>query len=143
MWFGLGVGADGLLFFSVRFHPSFVLRSFPRLCLVIIDITCPAHPLNAHAPSLHPRHSPHRPPPHQSNLYPTYTSLPRALTTLIRTEGVRGLFQGFTATAARDAPYAGIYVVLYEEMKEVLGESFGVLDGVGGKMGDLVLSRPQ
>ncbi|KAI5449346.1 hypothetical protein NCC49_004797 [Naganishia albida] len=57
---------------------------------------------------------------YESNLYPTYTSLPRALTTLIRTEGVRGLFQGFTATAARDAPYAGIYVVLYEEMKEVL-----------------------
>jgi solute carrier family 25 protein 38 len=54
---------------------------------------------------------------------------------LIRTEGVRGLFQGFTATAARDAPYAGIYVVLYEEMKEVLGEWFGVLGGVGGKVG--------
>ncbi|KAJ9094293.1 hypothetical protein QFC21_006119 [Naganishia friedmannii] len=40
---------------------------------------------------------------------------------LLRTEGLRGLFQGFTATAARDAPYAGIYVVFYEEMKEVLG----------------------
>lgn len=34
---------------------------------------------------------------------------------------MRGLFQGFTATAARDAPYAGVYVVFYEEMKEVLG----------------------
>ena len=59
----------------------------------------------------------------QSNLYPTYTSLPRAFTELVRTEGVRGLFQGFTATAARDAPYAGVYVVFYEEMKEVLGAS--------------------
>ncbi|GHJ89564.1 hypothetical protein NliqN6_5966 [Naganishia liquefaciens] len=58
---------------------------------------------------------------YESNLYPTYTSLPRAFTELVKTEGVRGLFQGFTATAARDAPYAGVYVVFYEEMKEVLG----------------------
>lgn len=32
------------------------------------------------------------------------------------------MFQGFTATALRDAPYAGIYVVFYEEGKEIAGE---------------------
>jgi hypothetical protein len=35
---------------------------------------------------------------------------------------VRGLFQGVTATAARDAPYAGMYLVCYEKGKEVACE---------------------
>ena len=37
---------------------------------------------------------------------------------------MRGLFQGVTATAARDAPYAGMYLVCYEKGKEVACESF-------------------
>jgi hypothetical protein len=36
---------------------------------------------------------------------------------------VRGLFQGVTATAARDAPYAGMYLVCYEKGKEVACKS--------------------
>lgn len=36
---------------------------------------------------------------------------------------MRGLFQGVTATAARDAPYAGMYLVCYEKGKEVACES--------------------
>lgn len=31
--------------------------------------------------------------------------------------GFRGFFQGFTATALRDAPYAGLYLALYEACK--------------------------
>lgn len=31
--------------------------------------------------------------------------------------GFRGFFQGFTATALRDAPYAGLYLALYEASK--------------------------
>ena len=31
--------------------------------------------------------------------------------------GFRGFFQGFTATALRDAPYAGLYLALYEICK--------------------------
>jgi hypothetical protein len=34
-----------------------------------------------------------------------------------------GLFRGFTATAIRDAPYAGLYVLFYEESKMVAGAS--------------------
>ena len=34
---------------------------------------------------------------------------------------MRGLFQGFTATAARDAPYAGISMVFYEKGKDLGG----------------------
>ena len=55
---------------------------------------------------------------------------------------MRGFFAGFGATAVRDAPYAGLYVVVYEESKRVLG-SLGtriwrpveVLDGMGGLQG--------
>lgn len=32
------------------------------------------------------------------------------------------LFQGFTATALRDAPYAGVFLVVYEGFKQRLGD---------------------
>lgn len=44
-----------------------------------------------------------------------------ALRNIVRQHGVKGLFQGFTATAARDAPYAGLYLVFYEKGKEIAG----------------------
>jgi len=37
-----------------------------------------------------------------------------------RRDGVRGFFSGFGATAFRDAPYAGMYVVFYEALKSYL-----------------------
>ncbi|CRG84893.1 Solute carrier family 25 member 38 homolog [Talaromyces islandicus] len=52
--------------------------------------------------------------------YYAYRSLGSAARDILRTEGVRGLFAGFGATAVRDAPYAGIYVVFYEQFKRNL-----------------------
>ncbi|KAJ5732691.1 Mitochondrial substrate/solute carrier [Penicillium malachiteum] len=49
--------------------------------------------------------------------YYAYRSLVGAGRDIVRTEGVRGLFAGFGATAARDAPYAGLYVLIYEQLK--------------------------
>lgn len=49
--------------------------------------------------------------------YYAYRSLGSAARDIFRTEGVRGLFAGFGATAVRDAPYAGIYVAFYEQLK--------------------------
>lgn len=51
-----------------------------------------------------------------------YPSLPRALAQIYQFEGVKGLFRGFSATAMRDAPYAGIYLASYEKAKEGLGK---------------------
>lgn len=46
--------------------------------------------------------------------------------------GFRGFFQGFTATALRDAPYAGLYLALYEASKTNLSAlSQSVNGGVG------------
>lgn len=42
------------------------------------------------------------------------------------TGGIRGLWTGFTATAVRDAPYAGIYVVFYEKCKELAGKALAI-----------------
>uniref|UniRef100_V5EWK7 Mitochondrial glycine transporter n=2 Tax=Kalmanozyma brasiliensis (strain GHG001) TaxID=1365824 RepID=V5EWK7_KALBG len=42
--------------------------------------------------------------------------------------GFRGFFQGFTATALRDAPYAGLYLALYEACKTNLS---GMSPGMG------------
>ncbi|KAL1964658.1 hypothetical protein VTN77DRAFT_6684 [Rasamsonia byssochlamydoides] len=52
--------------------------------------------------------------------YYAYRSLLGAGRDIVRTEGVRGLFTGFGATAVRDAPYAGLYVVFYEQFKRNL-----------------------
>lgn len=57
--------------------------------------------------------------------YYAYRSLWGAGRDIVRTEGVRGLFSGFGATAVRDAPYAGLYVVLYEQSKRTLGALLG------------------
>jgi len=50
-----------------------------------------------------------------------YTSLAGAAKDIVRTEGPRGFFAGFGATAVRDAPYAGLYVLIYEQAKSQLG----------------------
>ncbi|PWY99075.1 mitochondrial carrier [Testicularia cyperi] len=46
--------------------------------------------------------------------------------------GFRGFFQGFTATALRDAPYAGLYLALYEASKTHLA---AVSKRMNGDMG--------
>jgi solute carrier family 25 protein 38 len=55
---------------------------------------------------------------YESNLY-AYKSMLGACKDILRTEGPRGFFSGFGATAIRDAPYAGLYVLFYEESKRV------------------------
>jgi solute carrier family 25 protein 38 len=57
--------------------------------------------------------------------YYAYRSLFGAARDIVRTEGVKGLFTGFGATAVRDAPYAGLYVVFYEQFKRNLAGIFG------------------
>lgn len=56
---------------------------------------------------------------YESNLY-NYNSLLSASRDILRTEGPRGFFAGFGATAVRDAPYAGLYVLFYELSKKRL-----------------------
>lgn len=56
----------------------------------------------------------------ESTLY-SYPSLLAAARDIRRVEGFRGFFAGFGATAIRDAPYAGTYVLFYEMMKSRLG----------------------
>jgi hypothetical protein len=56
---------------------------------------------------------------YESSLY-NYNSLFSATRDIFRTEGARGFFAGFGATAVRDAPYAGLYVLFYEQSKRKL-----------------------
>jgi len=56
---------------------------------------------------------------YESNLY-SYKSILGAGKDIARTEGLRGFFSGFGATAIRDAPYAGLYVLFYEQLKKRL-----------------------
>ena len=60
---------------------------------------------------------------YESNLFArdAYPTLWASLHSLHRDGGVRGFFRGFSATALRDAPYAGLYLALYEQHKAWLG----------------------
>ncbi|KAL1953627.1 hypothetical protein VTO42DRAFT_2413 [Malbranchea cinnamomea] len=57
--------------------------------------------------------------------YYSYRSIWGAGKDIVRNDGVRGLFSGFGATAIRDGPYAGLYVVFYEQSKRTLSMLFG------------------
>jgi solute carrier family 25, member 38 len=61
---------------------------------------------------------------YESSLY-NYQSIASAAADIGRTEGLRGFFAGFGATAVRDAPYAGLYVLFYEQSKRRLSAWFG------------------
>jgi solute carrier family 25 protein 38 len=56
---------------------------------------------------------------YESSLY-SYNSLFTASRDIFRTEGFKGFFAGVGATAVRDAPYAGLYVLFYEQSKRKL-----------------------
>lgn len=58
---------------------------------------------------------------YESNLY-AYKSIWEAGTSILQREGFRGFFSGFGATALRDAPYAGLYVLFYEQSKRKLSQ---------------------
>lgn len=69
-----------------------------------------------------------------------YPSLSSALVNIYRTDGVKGLFRGFTATALRDAPYAGLYLAFYEASKHRLGSWEAGGQGARGSGNSLVVS---
>jgi solute carrier family 25 protein 38 len=56
---------------------------------------------------------------YESDLY-NYKSIGSASRSIYAGEGLKGFFSGFGATAVRDAPYAGLYVVFYEASKTYL-----------------------
>jgi len=56
---------------------------------------------------------------YESSFY-KYDSLLGAARDIGSKEGMRGFFAGFGATAIRDAPYAGLYVLFYEQSKKRL-----------------------
>ena len=58
---------------------------------------------------------------YESSLY-SYRSISEAGKAILKTEGIKGFFTGFGATAIRDAPYAGLYVLFYEESKRRLSQ---------------------
>lgn len=69
--------------------------------------------------------------------YYAYTSLAGAARHIVASEGLRGFFAGFGATAVRDAPYAGLYVLVYEQAKARVGaiKEAAVLEASGGGEG--------
>lgn len=52
----------------------------------------------------------------ESNMY-HYSSIAEATQIIWKHEGLKGFFRGVGATCLRDAPYAGLYVSFYEQLK--------------------------
>jgi len=65
---------------------------------------------------------------YESDFY-AYKSLLSATRSIYAQEGLNGFFSGFGATAVRDAPYAGLYVLFYEASKSRLSRAFTRADG--------------
>lgn len=72
---------------------------------------------------------------YESNMY-SYSSIASAARDIYTVEGARGFFSGFGATAIRDAPHAGLYVLFYEQSKKQLSRLYGgsgdVEEGIQG-----------
>jgi solute carrier family 25 protein 38 len=83
---------------------------------------------------------------YESTLY-SYTSLASAARDIFSKEGLRGFFAGYGATAIRDAPYAGLYVLFYEQSKKRLSALFpttptpGAATAAAGGGGGMALSH--
>ncbi|CAZ81354.1 unnamed protein product [Tuber melanosporum] len=71
---------------------------------------------------------------YESSLY-TYPTFSSACQDIYKTEGMRGFFSGWGATAIRDAPYAGLYVVFYEQSKKTLSRFWHTKEGGGMDVG--------
>ena len=56
---------------------------------------------------------------YESSFY-AYQSIWGAAREIVGKEGIKGFFSGTGATAVRDAPYAGLYVLFYEKSKQRL-----------------------
>lgn len=59
---------------------------------------------------------------YESSLY-NYSSIYGAFKSILQKEGFKGLFSGFGATVVRDAPFAGIYVFFYENIKSQISKN--------------------
>ncbi|KAI4329652.1 hypothetical protein MLD38_028014 [Melastoma candidum] len=54
-----------------------------------------------------------------SPVYGYYTGMFQAGRSILKEQGVRGLYAGYWSTLARDLPFAGLMIVFYEALKEV------------------------
>lgn len=70
----------------------------------------------------------------------TERSLLSSMREIHSVSGFRGFFQGFTATALRDAPYAGLYLAIYEASKTNLSALSQKINGGVGTGNWMVVS---
>jgi solute carrier family 25, member 38 len=59
---------------------------------------------------------------YESNLY-SYCNMLDAFKSILRNEGLSGLYRGFNATLIRDTQYSGLYFMIYTKIKMIYGEN--------------------
>lgn len=67
----------------------------------------------------------------ESSTY-AYGTMREAFRSIWFNEGLRGFFSGYGATISRDAPYAGLYILFYEQVKKGLNNLFPAAGNVRG-----------
>ncbi|GMM34911.1 Hem25 protein [Saccharomycopsis crataegensis] len=65
---------------------------------------------------------------YESSLY-NYTSLNQAARDIFRDHRFKGFFLGCGSTIVRDAPYAGLYVLMYEQLKVMIPKALKIDEG--------------
>lgn len=56
-----------------------------------------------------------------------YHNVKRAFSSILRAEGIRGLYTGVTATLMRDAPFSSIYYMFYSQLRKLTEANGGQL----------------
>ena len=81
----------------------------------------------------------------ESNHY-NYKSIHQAIRHIVSQQGFRGLFSGLAATSLRDAPFAGVYVLCYENLKDLIEYESRLLRnsmaGIGGGLAATFVTQP-
>jgi len=106
-----GVAGDSVWQPALHFASGLLAETVSCVLWVPIDIVKERMQVQSVLPARSPLH---------------YNSTMHAITTIARTEGLRGIYRGYGATLASFGPYSAFYLSIYEQLKDVQASLYNV-----------------